>query len=198
MNQLQAVAMNEGVRGKKGLWSNAGRAQLESFSLAPWAAQRRQDLLELMDQLNPTIEELTTAVKKEAEKMPEVLRLMTHPGVGELTALAFVLIIGTPERFQCGKQIASYLGLIPCEDSSAGHQRLAQQLKLFPAHLEVAHHPARQLPVAFLTGRSRTSCCPFQSRLATSIPAPGHATGTSHRQGGDGAQTRRLLVLDVA
>ena len=119
MNQLQAVAMNEGVRGKKGLWSNAGRAQLESFSLAPWAAQRRQDLLELMDQLNPTIEELTTAVKKEAEKMPEVLRLMTHPGVGELTALAFVLIIGTPERFQCGKQIASYLGLIPCEDSSA-------------------------------------------------------------------------------
>ena len=56
--------------------------------------------------------------------MPEVLRLMTHPGVGPLTALAFVLIIGTPERFQCGKQIASYLGLIPCEDSSAGHQRL--------------------------------------------------------------------------
>ena len=129
MNQLQAVAMNEGIRRKQGLWSNAGRAQLESFSLAPWAAQRRQDLLELMDRLNPTIEELTTAVKKEAEKMPEVLRLMTHPGVGELTALAFVLIIGTPRRFQCGKQIASYLGLIPCEDSSAGHQRLGHITK---------------------------------------------------------------------
>ena len=129
MNQLQAVAMNEGVRRKKGLWSKAGRAQLESFSLAPWAAQRRQDLLELMDRLNPRIEELTTALKKEAEKMPEVLRLMTHPGVGELTALAFVLIIGTPERFKCGKQIASYLGLIPCEDSSAGHQRLGHITK---------------------------------------------------------------------
>ena len=49
MNQLQAVAMNEGIRRKKGLWSNAGRAQLESFSLAPWAAQRRQDLLELIE-----------------------------------------------------------------------------------------------------------------------------------------------------
>jgi transposase len=49
---------------------------------------------------------------------------MTHPGVGLITALAFVLIIGTPERFRCGKQIGSYLGLIPCEDSSAGHQRL--------------------------------------------------------------------------
>jgi transposase len=49
---------------------------------------------------------------------------MTHPGVGPLTALAFVLIIGSPERFRCGKQISSYVGLIPCEDSSAGHQRL--------------------------------------------------------------------------
>ncbi len=41
-----------------------------------------------------------------------------------ITALAFVLIIGTPERFQCGKQIGSYVGLIPAEDSSAGRQRL--------------------------------------------------------------------------
>src|SRR5450759_3698284 len=45
-------------------------------------------------------------------------RLQTHPGVGSLTALAFVLIIGRAERFQCGKQIASYLGLVPSEDSS--------------------------------------------------------------------------------
>jgi transposase len=124
MNQLQAVAMNEGVRRKKNLWSNAGRAQLESFPLAPWTAQRRRDLLQLIDQLNPTIEALTTAVKEEAEKIPEVLRLMTHPGVGELSALAFVLIIGTSQRFQCGKQVASYLGLIPSEASSGGRQHL--------------------------------------------------------------------------
>jgi transposase len=49
--------------------------------------------------MNPTIEELTAAVEREARKRPEVLRLMTHPGVGPLTALAFVLIIGTWERF---------------------------------------------------------------------------------------------------
>ena len=49
---------------------------------------------------------------------------MTHPGVGSLTALAFVLIMGSAERFACGKQIGSYLGLIPCEDSSADRQRL--------------------------------------------------------------------------
>jgi len=31
------------------------------------------------------------------------VRLMTHPGVGPLTALAYVLIIGTPTRFERGK-----------------------------------------------------------------------------------------------
>jgi transposase len=124
LNQLQAVAMNEGKKWKKRLWSEWGRAQLEKLRLAPWATRRRQDLLELVDRLNPTIEELTAAIEQEAFKRPEVLRLMTHPGVGPITALAFVLIIGTPERFGCGKQIGSYVGLIPREDSSAGRQRL--------------------------------------------------------------------------
>jgi transposase len=124
MNQLQALAMNEGQRWKKKLWSEPGRVQLEKFPLAPWASRRRKDLLELLDRLDPKIAELTTAVEQEAKRRPEVLRLMTHPGVGPLTALAFVLIIVTPDRFHCGKQIGSYVGLIPCEDSSAGRQRL--------------------------------------------------------------------------
>ncbi len=124
MNQLQALAMNEGYRWKKKLFSEQGRAQLVKLSLAPWASRRRQELLELLDRLNPTIEELTAAVEREAQKRPEVLRLMTHPGVGPLTALAFVLIIGTWERFPRGKQIGNYVGMIPSEDSSAGKQRL--------------------------------------------------------------------------
>ena len=124
MNQLQALAMNEGYRWKKKLFSEAGRAQLEKLVLAPWASRRRQELLELLDRLNPTIAELTAAVEREARKRPEVLRLMTHPGVGPLTALAFVLIIGTWERFPRGKQIGNYVGMIPSEDSSAGKQRL--------------------------------------------------------------------------
>ena len=124
MNQLQAIAMNEGVRRKKGLWSKLGREQLESFPLAPWAQRRRQDLLELLDRLNPRMGELTTAIEQEAERRPEARRLMTHPGVGPLTALAFGLMVGPAERFGCGKQVSSYLGLVPCEDSSANHQRL--------------------------------------------------------------------------
>jgi len=49
---------------------------------------------------------------------------MTHAGVGALTALGFVLIIGEPEGFQCGKQVASYLGLVPLEKSSGKRRRL--------------------------------------------------------------------------
>jgi len=124
MNQLQAIAMNEGVRLKKALWNKSGRARLESLPLAPWADRRCEDLLELLDRLTARTGLLSAAIEDEAWKRPEVRLLMTHPGVGPLTALAFVLILGTPARFPCGKQIGSYLGLIPCEDSSAGRQRL--------------------------------------------------------------------------
>ena len=128
-NQLHALALNEGVQRKSRLWSKPGRAQLESFALAPWTARRRHDLLALLDQLTPQIAELSQAVEQEAQRRPEVQRLMTHPGVGPITALAFVLVLGTPGRFRCGKQVGSYLGLIPCEDSSAGKQRLGHLSK---------------------------------------------------------------------
>src|SRR6201993_5428647 len=64
MNQLQAVALNEGLRCKKRLWGEKGRQQLESLRLAPWATRRRRDLLELLDRLNPLIAELTQALSK--------------------------------------------------------------------------------------------------------------------------------------
>jgi len=151
MNQLQAVALNEGLRCKKRLWREAGREQLEAFKLAPWASQRRGDLLELLDQLNPTIAKLTQAIDREVEKCPAARRLQTHPGVGPLTALAFVLIIGKADRFQCGKQIASYLGLVPLEKSSGNQRRLGHITKQGNSLLrfllvEAAQVTARSLP----------------------------------------------------
>ena len=151
MNQLQAVALNEGLRCKKRLWRQHGREQLESFRLAPWASRRREDLLELLDRLNPTIAELSQSIDQEAEKFPEVRWLMTHPGVGPLTALAFVLIIGRADRFQCGKQIAAYLGLVPLEDSSGNRRRLGHITKQGSSMLrfllvEAAQVTVRSLP----------------------------------------------------
>ena len=150
MNQLQAVALNEGLRCKKRLWRTE-RQQLESFSLAPWASRRRHDLLELLDRLNPTIAELSQAAEQEVEKWPEAQRLATHPGVGPLTAMAFVLIIGEAERFQCGKQVASYLGLVPAEESSGNQRRLGHITKQGSSILrfllvEAAQVTVRSLP----------------------------------------------------
>ena len=64
MNQLQAVALNEGLRCKKGLWREAGRKQLESFALAPWASRRRAYLW-------PPAETLfTPALRRHPDKSP--------------------------------------------------------------------------------------------------------------------------------
>ena len=74
--------------------------------------------------MNTTIEEPTAAAAQEVKKRPEAQRLMAYPGVGALTAVAYVLIIGTPERSPRGKQIGTYGGMFPSEESSAGKQRL--------------------------------------------------------------------------
>jgi transposase len=123
-NQLQALAMNQGVCRRRKLWSQRGRRELEALALGPWASRRRQELLQLLDQFDPQIQELDREVRQEAEHRVEVKRLMTHPGVGPITALAFALTLGPTERFRRGKQVVSYLGLNPREHSSGGRQRM--------------------------------------------------------------------------
>ena len=123
-NQLHYLAMSQGVCRKQKLWTERGRRELEGLPLGTWASRRRQELLELLDRLEPRIEELDEAVKVEAEARPEVLRLMRQKGVGPVVGLAFVLTLGPVERFPRSKQVVSYLGLNPREASSGGHQRL--------------------------------------------------------------------------
>jgi transposase len=123
-NQLHFLAMSQGVCQKGKLWSQRGRAELEGLALGPWASRRRKELLRWLDSLKPQIEELDEAVKAEAERRPEAVRLMAQKGVGPVTALAFVLTVGPVERFPTSRQLVSYLGLNPREASSGGHQRL--------------------------------------------------------------------------
>ena len=123
-NQLQALALNQGVQRKRKLWTAAGRKQLESLPLLPWAARRRTELLKLLEDLDGSIAALDQAVCQEANTRPAVRRLMSHPGVGAVTALAFTMTLGPPERFPRGKQVGSFFGLIPSEHSSGGKQRL--------------------------------------------------------------------------
>jgi transposase len=123
-NQLQHVAMNEGLQKKRQLWTERGQRWLKELSLPPWTERRRQDLLLLLQGLEPAIQELSQAVEQQAEQDERVRLLMTHPGVGPITGLAFVLVIGDVQRFSRSREWASYLGLIPCEDSSGTRRRL--------------------------------------------------------------------------
>jgi transposase len=124
MNQLHALAIGQGLCRKQKLWSKVGRRELEALLLDPWAHRRRQELLQLLDQLNPWIADLDRAVLQEGQSRPEAMRLMNAPGAGPVTALAFVLTIGPVGRFQRSKQVVSYVGLNPIEESSGGKQRL--------------------------------------------------------------------------
>jgi len=123
-NQLHYLAMSQGVCRKRKLWTAGGRQELASLQLGPWASRRRQELLELLDRLEPRLEELDQAVKTEAQRHPEAVRLLEQKGVGPVTALAFVLTLGPVERFATSRQVVSYLGLNPREHSSGGSQRL--------------------------------------------------------------------------
>ena len=123
-NQLHALAMGEGVCRKKKLFSKKGRAELESLRLDHWAKYRRQELLVMIDQLDASLKTLDQAVAEQAEQNPAAVLLMTHPGVGPVTSLAFVLTLGPVQRFARSKQLVSYLGLNPREHSSGGRQRL--------------------------------------------------------------------------
>jgi transposase len=123
-NQLHALAMGEGVCRKKKLWTKKGRIELESLKLDPWASRRRQELLTMLDQMDASLKEFDQAVSQQAEQNSAAVLLMTHPGVGPVTSLAFVLTLGPVERFERSKQVVSYLGLNPREHSSGGRQRL--------------------------------------------------------------------------
>jgi transposase len=123
-NQLHALAMSEGLCRKRKLFTKKGRVELQGLGLAPWASRRREELLKLLDQLEPAIAELDRAVLEQAQRRPDAVLLMTHPGIGPVTSLAFVLAIGPITRFAGSKKIASYLGLNPSEESSGGRRRL--------------------------------------------------------------------------
>ena len=121
-NQLDSIAKNEGLTGSR-VWKAKRRQQIEALPLTGWYAERRKDLLALLDEMDKLIEPLDEAVRAAAEQNAEAQLLMTHPGVGPVVSLSYVLILGDWRRFPRGKQVGSYLGLIPAEASSGKHQQ---------------------------------------------------------------------------
>jgi transposase len=106
-NGLHAIALNQRLaRGSK-LLRHAGRAQLQALSLPPYTAQRRDHSLELLETLHTKIQQLDAAIATAALAQPDAPRLLTQPGVGPLTALATVVVLGPVTRFADAKHVVS-------------------------------------------------------------------------------------------
>src|SRR5712691_8357889 len=109
--------------------TRAGVAQLQALSLPPYTSCRRSESLELLRWLDTHIKGLDDQIEEAAHAHPEAQRLMTHPGVGPLSALATVLVLGSVIRFPTSKHVVSYVGLAPAIESSAGKHRLGRITK---------------------------------------------------------------------
>jgi transposase len=122
-NALQSIALSHGLRRGAGLWSKAGLHAIGSIPLPAYSTERRDALVRLYQQLQTEIDELDKTVAGCAEQRPRAHLLMSHPGVGPITALATEVFLGDAARFVDGKAVASYVGMIPSEYSSGGRQR---------------------------------------------------------------------------
>jgi transposase len=150
-NALQGLALAHGIRRRTALWSRSGQAVLAALPLPRYAGQRRSELQALHAHLTTLIDALDDQVREAAERRPQARRLMTHPGVGPVTALATEVFLGDPSRFADAKALASYVGLIPREYSSGARQRLGAVTKQGNAMLrflwcEAAIHAERRDP----------------------------------------------------
>ncbi len=140
-NALHAIAMAHGVRRGHTLWNREGQALLASLPLAPHTAHRRSEHIARLDD----------RVERVANERARATLLMTHPGVGSVTALATEVFVGDPARFLDGKALASYVGMIPSEYSSGKRQRLGALTKQGNPFLrflwcEAAAHAVRRDP----------------------------------------------------
>jgi len=86
-------------------------------------AFQRDQLLAMLEDLNSRIKLVEGWLDQRASVDARVKLLTTHKGVGKLSALAVVHILGDVSRFATSKQAVAYTGLDPLERSSAGHTR---------------------------------------------------------------------------
>src|SRR5215468_7433009 len=112
-NQIRGLALVFGARLPRGL-SPAFAAQVKSASgELPALSGALRGLLAARDALLGAIAAINRDIKWLARSFADCKRLMTIPGVGHVTALAFVAAIDEPNRFRSSRDVGPYLGLVP-------------------------------------------------------------------------------------
>jgi transposase len=122
-NRLQALAHSVGMP-KGRMKSVSVQAFLKAAKMGESDSIRRDHLFSLIEQLERQIDQLSDWLKNKADENSSVRLLQTQKGVGYLTALVTVHVLGDLTRFKrVSKQVVGFAGLAPREDSSAGRIR---------------------------------------------------------------------------
>ena len=119
---VRALARSEGLRVRAGDADRFG-TYVRALELPPELRTVVDPLLTVWEQLTEQLQAADAQITAIAQTDPVVQRLTTVPGVGPLIATAFVATLDEAGRFGGARQVASYLGLVPSEDSSADRRR---------------------------------------------------------------------------
>ncbi|OHB63172.1 MAG: hypothetical protein A2Y76_05935 [Planctomycetes bacterium RBG_13_60_9] len=133
-NALRSLLRSQGIIAPKGLWAKKGLAWLQALAMpTPAATLKRDLLLDELGQAQRRVKTVTKELDRIGERHPGVLLLRTIPGVGIRTAEAAVAYLDNARRFVHSSQVGAYFGLVPCQDASAGANRLGHITKQGPA-----------------------------------------------------------------
>jgi len=116
----------------------------EDAKLTPHSLALFQQLLEELATLEARVATYDAQLAQVAQTHPVCQRLMTIPGLGELTATALVAAVSGATQFKNGRQFAAWLGLVPRQHSTGGKSRLLGMSKHGDSYLrKLLVHGAR-------------------------------------------------------
>ena len=95
------------------LFGDKGRRLLAEVELVEHERDQVDSALRLHDALDAEIERAERTLARHALDSEQVRRLMTIPGVGSITALSIVGVVGEVDRFPSPRHLVGYLGLDP-------------------------------------------------------------------------------------
>jgi transposase len=118
---IKAFVRREGLRLRSGEPQHTA-AKLAELALPALLVQEIAPLVSLLGPLNEQIDAANARLTALARTDPIVPRLRTVPGIGPVTAVAFVAALDEITRFESAHQVQAYLGLVPSEYSSGERQ----------------------------------------------------------------------------
>ncbi len=165
-------------------------AHVEALNLPAHLRSAIAPLLTILSSLGEQISQADEQLAEVSKSEPLIKRLCLIPGVGPVTSITFVAILGEARRFASAKQVRAYLGLVPQEESSGEHQRRG--------HITKAGNRAGAESAG---GGGVVNPIEQKGRVAGAEAvgdAHRRAARQAHRGGGVGAQVSRHPLRDVA